>query len=168
MVLCWVPANICQWAESSPSSFVGSLAESSPCSGRLAHSTHGIMDPTHVLTHPTPPLIGWLCWLHSLCLTHIVHSHSSSGNVCFWWFISCSLAGKQTDLFGLSQSAVLLLLSGRSSGQVPNAKLSTIVNISIKTASIQVHGFYADVHTLPTGVHGFILNSASYFRSVDC
>lgn len=30
-------------------------------------------------TYPTPPLNGWLRWLHSLCLTQTVNSDSSSG-----------------------------------------------------------------------------------------
>ena len=39
-------------------------------------------------TRPTPSPIGWLHWLHYLCLTQTVNSHSSSGNVCFLWFLS--------------------------------------------------------------------------------
>ena len=41
-------------------------------------------------TRHTPPLIGWLHWLHYLCLTQTVNSHSSSGNVYFPWFLGSS------------------------------------------------------------------------------
>ena len=40
--------------------------------------------PTHKTRPTPPPLIGWLCWLWSLCLTQTVNSHNSSGNVCFF------------------------------------------------------------------------------------
>lgn len=61
-------------------------------------------------TRPTPPLIGGLHWLHSLCFTQTVNSHSRPDNVCLLWFICCSFACKYTDLSGLSPSFLLPLL----------------------------------------------------------
>ena len=37
----------------------------------------------YIISHPTTPLIGWLCWLYSSCLIQTCNSHSSSGVVCF-------------------------------------------------------------------------------------
>lgn len=51
-----------------------------------------------------------LVCLYSLCLTQNVNSWSSSGNVGFLWLISCSVAGKHSDLFSVSPGPLLLFL----------------------------------------------------------
>lgn len=45
-------------------------------------------------THPTPRLIGWLCWWRFLCLT----PHSSLGNICFSAVLTGRVA-EEVDVF---------------------------------------------------------------------